>query len=531
MPKIIVDPVTRLEGHLAIEAIVEGGVVKEAKSKGMLFRGFEIFLKGRNPIDAQRFTQRICGVCPTAHATASTLNLDSALIVGKGHPKAGEKLAAHIPKNGRIIRNLILGSNYIQSHLLHFYHLAALDYVDVAACADYSGNDPDLVQVKNFIGRGKLAPFLPRYDYPGVYRLQKEANVAATKHYVQALNMRRLSHEMLAIWGGHMPHNKGIIPGGVTENVTVDKIADFLWKLNKLRHFIDNVYIPDVLAVAEVYKDEIGALGVGWKKALAYGVFEMDSNPDLTKRQRFLPQGLARGLKPDFFDPNEITESVKHSKFKSGSNLHPSRGETVPDLHKEGAYSWVKSPRYKGEPFEVGPLANQLVAYLNKVKPTVKLVDDVLGKLKLQPENLFSVLGRHGARAIDCKVVADEMVNWLTQLVPGEPTHTPFEIPDHSEGMGITSAPRGSLGHWITIKDKKIDRYQAVVPTTWNASPKDEQGQPGPFEKCMIGTQVKNLDQPIELVRIIRSFDPCLACAIHVIDAKGNEKNRFIIRG
>ncbi|MCB2199089.1 nickel-dependent hydrogenase large subunit [bacterium] len=514
---IVIDPVTRIEGHLKIEAVVDDGVVKEARSSGTLWRGFEQILEGRNPLDAQRITQRICGVCPTAHSTASTLNLDSAF-----------GIADKVPNNGRVLRNLIFGSNFLQSHILHFYHLTALDYVDVTAVAGYRGTDPDLNQVANFISNGNLAPFVPRYE--GDYRLPKKVNIAATKHYVEALNMRRLTQEMLAIFGGHMPHNMSIMPGGVTEQVSVDKIADFRWRLEKVRHFIDNVYIPDVLAVAGVYDDYFG-IGGGVGNYMAYGVFEMDQEPDLTKRKRFFPGGRVKmsDLKPMKLDPNRITEHVSHSWYKSDSKLHPSVGKTEAAHDKRGAYSWMKSPRYDNEVYEVGPLARQVNAYVRGEEPTVTLVNSVLGHFKADASALKSTLGRHAARAIEAKIVADEMAKWVLELAPGEPTMAVYDIPESGMGMGITDAPRGSLGHWITIKDHKIDNYQAVVPTTWNGGPRDDKGQPGPFEQALEGTKVRDAKNPFELVRIVRSFDPCLACAIHVVDAHDNDMGKFVV--
>jgi hydrogenase large subunit len=514
---IVIDPVTRIEGHLKVEAILDDGVVKEAKSSGMLWRGFEQVLRNRDPVDAQRITQRICGVCPTAHATASTLNLDSAFGIDDD-----------IPHNGRTIRNLILGSNFLQSHILHFYHLTALDYVDVTAVADYSGTDPYLSQVHKFIQQGSLAPFVPRYE--GDYRLSKEVNVAATRHYVEALDIRRECHEMLAIFGGHMPHNMAIMPGGVTEVPDAQKIADFRWRLEKIRDFIDNVYLPDVIAVAKAYPDYFG-IGGGCGNYLAYGVFDLDSEPDLTKRARLLPCGraTAKDLKPLPFDPTKITEHVKHSWYRSKSKLHPSEGETIPDRNKKKAYSWLKSPRYDDEVYEVGPLARQVNAYVRGEEPTVTLVNKVLGEFNAGPSALVSTLGRHAARAIETKIVADKMADWVLEIKLGEPVYTPFEIPDQATGMGLTDAPRGALGHWIKIEDKKIANYQCVVPTTWNGSPRDDKGQPGPFEQAMEGTRIKDPDNPYELVRIVRSFDPCLACAIHVVNAKGTEMGRFVV--
>ncbi|MCB2212531.1 nickel-dependent hydrogenase large subunit [bacterium] len=514
---IVIDPVTRIEGHLKIEAVVDGGVVKEARSSGTLWRGIEQVLQGRNPLDAQRITQRICGVCPSAHSTASTLNLDSAF-----------GIADQIPHNGRVLRNLIFGSNFIQSHILHFYHLTALDYVDVTAVAGYRGNDPHLNQVADFIGRGSLGPFVPRYE--GDYRLPKAVNIEATKHYVQALDMRRVSQEMLAIFGGHMPHNMSIVPGGCTEQVSVDKIADFRWRLEKLRYFIDNVYLADVIAVAEVYSDYFG-IGGGTDNFMAYGVFEMDNEPDLTKRARMFPGGRVniKNLKPQTLDPSKITEDVRHSWYSSESHLHPSKGDTVAAPGKNGAYSWLKSPRYDGDVYEVGPLSRQLNAYVQGVEPTVSLVNDTLGHFKAGPGALQSTLGRHAARAIECKIVADAMAEWLLELKPGEPSCAVYDIPDEGEGMGITDAPRGALGHWVSVKGKKIANYQAVVPTTWNGGPRDDKGQPGPFEQAMEGTRIKDAKNPFELVRIVRSFDPCLACAIHVVDGKKNDLGKFVV--
>jgi hydrogenase large subunit len=513
--KIVIDPVSRIEGHLKIEAIVENGTVKEARSSGMLFRGLEIILRGRDPRDAQRITQRICGVCPTAHASASSLALDEAF-----------GIAGKIPNNGRIVRNLIQGANYIQSHILHFYHLTALDYVDVTAVAGYKGTDQSLNMVKSFISRGELAPFVPRYE--GDYRLSTELNRAAVAHYVEALNKRRAAQEMLCIFGGHMPHNMAMVPGGVTEQVTVDKIANFYWKLQTLRNFIDNVYIPDVLAVAEVYADYF-EIGAGCGQYLAYGGLDLDSQPDLTKRARFLAQGTvsAQDLAYQPLDPTKIREDVKYSWFESQSGLHPSKGQTEANPIKAGAYSWVKAPRYNGKPYEVGPLARTLVAYTRQEPKVREWVTTILSHFKAQPKALFSVLGRHAARAIECKLVADAMAEWLLELKPGEPTCAEYTIPEKGEGMGLWEGPRGALGHWIEINDHVIANYQAVVPTTWNCSPRDDQGQPGPVEQALEGTRVKDKDNPFELVRIVRSFDPCLACAVHVITPRGTEIARF----
>ncbi|MHC4460571.1 MAG: nickel-dependent hydrogenase large subunit [Planctomycetota bacterium] len=488
--KIKIDPITRIEGHLAIEAVVDDGLVKEATSAGTLFRGFEIILRDRDPRDANRLTQRICGVCPTAHATASALCLDEAF-----------GLTDKIPDNAKLIRNLIFGSNYLQSHILHFYHLAALDYVDAVGAV------------------GDLAPFVPRYE--GDYRVTGEANAELVNHYVRALDIRRKCQEMLSIFGGKMPHNVGIVPGGVTEKLTEDKVTNFLWRLNEIRDFIDNIYIPDVVAVAKVYADYF-EIGKGCGRLLSYGGF------DLPTGRLFKNGVVSPDLQPEPFVKENITEDVKHSWYAdSSSGKNPAQGETKPDIKKKQAYSFLKSPRYKGQVCEVGPLARMVNNYIQGDAKVKELVDSLLGQLGAGVNALFSVLGRHGARALEAKLVGDAMVDWLTSLKPNEPTIVESQIPEKSEGAGLTEAPRGSVGHWITIKDRKIDRYQVIAPTAWNASPKDDNDQPGAVEQALIGTKVKDKDNPFEVVRIVRAFDPCLACSVHLLDARGSKLGVF----
>jgi hydrogenase large subunit len=514
--KIVIDPVTRIEGHLKIEAVVENGEVKDATSSGLLFRGIEVILRGRDPRDAQRYVQRICGVCPTSHSIAATHNLDSAF-----------GIAGEIPDNGRIIRNLILGAAHIADHILHFYHLAALDYVDVAKVSGYEGNDPVLNSLKSFVQRGELGPFFPRYE--GDYRLSDEANVELVGHYVKALEMRRKGQEMLSIFGGKMPHNMAVVPGGVTEVPTVDKITSFLWRLNELRDFINSVYIPDVLAVAGAYSDYFD-IGAGCGNLLSYGSYELDGKEtDLTTRNRLYKQGTtAQDLKTGKLDMTKIAEQVKHSWYEdSSSGAHPSRGETLPEVGKKEGYSWVKAPRYEGKVFEVGPLARIMVTYAGGNGEVKAMVDSVLSQFKASTKAMFSVLGRHAARALDTKIVADSMPDWLLQLKPGEPAFVSCDIPDEGNGMGLTEGARGALGHWIEIKEKKIANYQCVVPSTWNLSPKDDKEQPGPLEQALIGTKVKDEENPFEVVRIVRSFDPCIACAVHLITPGGRTLGRF----
>ena len=488
--KIKIDPITRIEGHLAIEAVVDDGVVKEANSAGTLFRGFEIILQGRDPRDANRLTQRICGVCPTAHATASALCLDEAF-----------GLTDKIPDNGKLIRALIFGSNFLQSHVLHFYHLAALDYVDAAGAI------------------GAVSPFVPRYE--GDYRVTGEVNAELVKHYVRALDIRRKCQEMLSIFGGKMPHNVGIVPGGVTEQLTEDKITNFLWRLNEIRDFIDNTYIPDVIAVAKAYSDYF-EIGKGCKRLLAYGGF------DLPAGRLFKSGVVSPDLQPEPFAKENITEDLKHSWYSnSSSGKNPAQGQTQTELKKKEAYSFIKSPRYKGKVCELGPLARMVSNYVQGDEATKGLVDSVLSEFSAGVDALYSVLGRHAARALEAKLVADAMVDWLTALKPDEPTIVDSQIPEQGEGAGVTEAPRGAVGHWITVKDKKIDRYQVITPTAWNGSPKDDKDQPGAIEQAIIGTKVKDKDNPFELVRIVRAFDPCLACAVHLLDVRGSKLGVF----
>lgn len=504
MPKVVIDPMSRIEGHLKVETIVENGIVKDATVAGTLFRGFEIFLKGRHPWDAQRLTQRVCGVCPAAHATAASRNLDRAL-----------GLTDAIPDNGRIIRNLILGANYIQSHVLHFYALAALDFVDVTAVAEHTGSNPDLLAVKKFLERGALAPFVPRYE--GDYRLSKEQNIELAGHYVEALRIRALAHEALAIFGGKMPHNVGIVPGGVTCPPTTDKIMSLVGKLGVIAEFTENVYIPDILAVAGAYPD-YAEIGKGVEDYLAWGTFDLDDGSQL------FPGGTIIGGQLGKAEPDKVFEHVRHSWYAEESAAKPADADTIPAPDKDGAYSWLKSPRYDNTVVEVGPLARAMVAYHtgnNAYKPEIEAC---LAALKATPDALKSVLGRHAARALETKILARTMVQWALSLKPGEPVCAEAPIPETATGYGVIDGPRGALGHWIEIEDKKISRYQLVVPTTWNASPKDADGRPGPMEQALIGAKVKDPANPFELARIVRSYDPCLACSVHALDAHKNLK-------
>jgi len=516
MKKIVIDPVSRIEGHLRVEVTLDGQEVKDAKSSGTMFRGFEQILIGRHPMDASQIAQRVCGVCPIAHASASTFALDAAFGV-----------ADKIPDNGRIIRNLILASNVLQSHILHFYHLSALDYVDIAAAADYAGDNEDLQSVREFIGRGQPAPFMPRYE--GDYRLPKEINVAATAHYAKALQIRRMAHEMLSVFGGKMPHQCAIVAGGVTDGPSTSKIASFLGRLETIRRFINDCYLPDVLAVAGAYADHC-AIGQGCGRFLSYGMFDQTAtSAPLRLKPRFLRSGtFADGQVADL-DMSQITEAVTHSHFEGDGPLRPSEETTIPQLGKQGAYSWLKAPRYNDAVYEVGPLAAMVVNYHGGNAAVKAAVDSALAALGATADALPSVMGRHLARALHAKLIADAMPGWVLRLKPGEPHCAEYAIPDEGRGYGATDAPRGAVAHWLRVKDKKIASYQLVVPTTWNASPQDDQGRPGPMEQALIGTKVRDAENPFEIVRIVRAFDPCLACAVHVVTPKGRSLGEFRI--
>ncbi len=459
---ITIDPVTRIEGHLELEVTVDdvGGEqqVVDAKSAGTMFRGFEIILVGRDPRDAAQLTQRICGVCPVSHAMASSLNLDNAFGVA-------------VPNNGRILRNLILGANFIQSHLLHFYHLSALDYIDTTGLLDVS-------------------PWTPRYVTPDM--ATGATAQLLVDHYVQALAMRRKAHQMGAVFGGKLPCTGSFVVGGCTEVADQEKIDDFRAVLTEVRAFIDNVYVTDAALLGTLVPDYY-SLGGGPGNLLAYGVFDLDAGGT----SKLLPAGRYTDGAPAAMDPAQITEDVTYGWFAQAPKKHPSVGETVPDRDKAGAYSWLKAPRYADKPHELGPLARMWLAgdYTNGI----------------------SAMDRIVARAQETKKIADAMDGWLDELVPGDPVYAESQIPQSATAAGLTEAPRGALGHWMDITDSAISRYQVITPTAWNSSPRDDLNQRGPMEEALIGVPVADTAAPIEVIRVVHTFDPCLACGVHMV--------------
>jgi Ni,Fe-hydrogenase I large subunit len=510
MARILIDPITRIEGHLSIEIDVQDGKVREAKSIGDMFRGFERLLVGRNPLDANQLTQRICGVCPISHGIASSKCLEGAFGIKPND-------------NGRILRNLMLAANYMHSHLIHFYHLAALDYVDITALLKYKGGDSKINNLKAWVEdevkgkKGRIdqitaaAPFLPRYE-GNFYIKDVDTNIDAIAGYVKALDIRMKAHKMVAAIGGRAPHAIGLVAGGVTQVPTRAMIREYKKYIKEIDNFVNDVYLNHVIAVASTFKEyfKIGS----FTNLMSYGLFDLD-NED---KKFFLQRGVAYGTKLETFDAGKIKEQVKYSRYSSGSNLAPLNGQTMPQPEKGGAYTWLKAPRYDGKPMEVGPLARVVISYLSNNKAVKGEVDGLLGKVKQDLPAVFSVLGRHAARAIEAKLIVAEMHKWIDELdVNGKPRNT-FDIPESGEGMGLVEASRGALGHWIVVKDKKIANYQAVVPTTWFCGPRDDNGVAGPVEQALIGTPISDPKNPIEAARVVRSFDPCIACAVHVVE-------------
>lgn len=474
----IVDPVTRIEGHLKVEVTIDtvGGVQKvtDAKCTGTLFRGFEAILKGRDPKDAPYLTERICGVCPVSHGLASTLALE----------KAAGMTA---PTNARIMRNLVLGANFIQSHILHFYLLAALDYVTGPAGA----------------------PWGPAWN---VDLMRNSSLQQINNNFAVAVKMRRKAHEMAAIFGAKMPHPASIQVGGITTKPTSAMISSFNSYLNELQQFISYSYIPDVQLLKSVYAD-FGNIGKGPGNLLAFGVFDQD---DTTNPNKLLKRGVVYNSSPSSvqaLSTANIREMVTYSWYSDvTNNLHPASGKTttVDPATKTKAYSWLKAPRYSNAPMELGPLARMWVN----------------GDYRAG----ISVMDRHMARALEAQKVANAMFGWLSQIAVGGAVINNYTTPYSKSGEGLTEAPRGALGHWVTTSSTStkapaggpaIANYQVITPTCWNASPKDSSGVRGPMEQALVGTPVINAKQPIEVLRVIHSFDPCLSCAVHVMRPEG----------
>jgi Ni,Fe-hydrogenase I large subunit len=561
MARIVVDPVTRIEGHLRIEAELNGGLVSDAWSSGTMFRGIELILRGRDPREAWIWTQRICGVCTTVHALASVRAVEDALGIEP-------------PENASLIRNIIAASQYVQDHVIHFYHLHALDWVDVtlAIKAD-PGKTSQLAEsispwpkssrayfkaiqdrVKALVESKQLSLFSSGYWGHPAYHLPPEANLLAVAHYVEALEFQRDYIRIHAVLGGKNPHLQTYLVGGMSTamdpnepqaTINPERITFLAELASKAQAFVDQVYIPDVLAVAGFYRDWLGR-GEGLGNFLSYGDYPQSGINDPARfylqRGAIFNHDLSK-VYP--VDPANVTEYVTHSwyDYSDGdqNGKHPYQGETNPQytgpkppfehLEVDQKYSWLKAPRYQDHAMEVGPLSRMLIAYASGHAEVKAAVDGVLAKLNAPATALFSTLGRIAARAIEAHLMAGQVSKWVAELGDklghgdlrahnGE-KWDPGTWPKQAQGFGFHEAPRGSLGHWVQIEDKKIKNYQCVVPTTWNAGPRDAKGQRGAYEASLLKTPIADPERPLEILRTVHSFDPCLACAVHVVDGKG----------
>jgi len=562
MTHVVVDPITRIEGHLRIEAEVEGGAVTNAWSSSTMFRGIELILEGRDPRDAWVFAQRICGVCTTVHAIASIRAVEHAI-------------GATPPPNARILRNLIMAAQNVQDHVIHFYHLQALDWVDIISALEgdpaktarlaqslsdwplsstkYFADVKD--RVKAFVEQGQLGIFANAYWGHPAYRLPPEANLMALAHYLEALDWQRRFIKIHAILGGKNPHPQSFLVGGMATPVDPDAQASLnIGTITQLRQlvadgidFVSRVYVPDVLAIASFYKEWF-TIGSGVPNFLSYGDYPMDDGPHA---ELYIPAGIIHNhdlTQIAQVDQAKIDEYVTHSWYEytvgNDKGLNPYHGQTKPNftgpkppfkhLNVEEKYSWVKSPRYAGAPMQVGPLARMLVAYcVGRPTRAKELINAALKQLNAPPSALFSTLGRIAARAIEAQVLVESMNMWVEALADQMARHDyriqdtsrwdPSTWPKECFGAGFHEAPRGSLGHWVHIRDGKIAKYQCVVPSTWNAGPRDAAGQLGPYEASLVGTPVAKPAQPLEILRTVHSFDPCMACGVHVVDATKRE--------
>lgn len=580
--RVVVDPVTRIEGHMRVEVNLDSdNVIRNAVSTGTMWRGLEVILKGRDPRDAWAFTERICGVCTGTHALTSCRAVEDALGI-------------EIPENANSIRNMMQLCLQVHDHLVHFYHLHALDWVDVvsalkadpkatSALAQSISNWPlsspgyfrDIQnRLKKFVDSGQLGPFMNGYWGNPAYKLPPEANLMAVTHYLEALDFQKEIVKVHTIFGGKNPHPNWLV-GGMPCAINLDGVgavgAVNMERLNLVKsiidrtiEFVDQVYLPDLTAIAGFYKDWTYGGGISSLSLLSYGDIPDRAN-DYGAGNLMMPRGaiingdLSKIHEIDLRDPEEIQEFVSHSWYKYADEtkgLHPWDGVTEPNfelgkhtkgtrtriesLDEEGKYSWIKSPRWRGHAMEVGPLARYVIGYVQGNAEFKEPVDKLLRDLGLPLQAIFSTLGRTAARGLEASWAAHKMAYFYDKMIANikagdtatanidkwEPATWPKEV----KGVGFTEAPRGALGHWIKIKDGKIDNYQAVVPTTWNGSPRDHKGQIGAFEASLLNTPVAKADEPLEILRTLHSFDPCLACSTHVMSPDGQEMAQVKVR-
>lgn len=563
--RVIVDPITRIEGHLRVEVIVgDDGVVEDAFASSTLWRGLEVIAKGRDPRNIPLMMQRICGVCTYSHYLKSTMAVEDALGI-------------KIPYNAELVRTLMNAALFIHDHPVHFYHLHGVDWVDIvsALSADekkaselafkYTDNpigtgENELKKVKETIAKFAknpqgLGPFANAYWGHKTFRFTPEQNLIALSHYLKALEMQRTAAQLMAIFGGKQPHPQSLAIGGVTcvmDILNPARMGEYLVKFQAMADFINNAYYADIVMAVEMYKTEPSVMKpMGVKNFMAHKEFMIGRNEYL------FDSGIIKdGDLSKVFDIDEdmITEEATHSWYKNDKPLHPYKGETEPNytgfvdgetvgpdgkmvktkqIDETKKYSWIKSPRYNGEPMEVGPLASILVSYVRGNKKVQAVVGEFLAKTGIPASALLSTLGRTGARMLQAKLIADNALvafnNLIENLKVDQETCATYTIDKDKEyqGRGIGDVPRGMLSHWIRIKNGVVENYQAVVPSTWNAGPMDSSGVKGPYEADLIGLKIEDLTQPLEIIRIIHSYDPCIACAVHVMDTKGKTLSEY----
>jgi hydrogenase large subunit len=580
--RIVVDPVTRIEGHLRVEVNVDkNNVIRNAVSTGTMWRGIEVILKGRDPRDAWAFTQRICGVCTGTHALTSVRAVENALGIT-------------IPENANSIRNMMQLALQVHDHLVHFYHLHALDWVDVVSALEADPKETSLlaqsisdwplsspgyfkdlqIRLKKFVESGQLGPFKNGYWGHAAYKLPPEANLMAVAHYLEALDFQKEIVKVQTIFGGKNPHPNWLVGGvpcainvdgtGAVGAINMERLNEVTSIIQQSIDFVEKVYLPDILAIGSFYKGWLYGGGLSGKNVMGYGDIPEHAN-DYSAANLGLPQGVIlngnlREVFPvDHTDPQQIQEFVTHSWYKypdESKGLHPWDGITEPnyklgpaakgtptniqELDEAGKYSWIKAPRWRGNAVEVGPLARYIVGYAQGRPEFKEPTDEFLKKLGVPVTALFSTLGRTAARALEAQWAVRKMEHFQNKLIAnikaGDTATAnvdkwkPESWPKKAKGFGFTEAPRGALAHWIKVEDGKIDNYQCVVPTTWNGSPRDPKGNIGAFEASLMDTPLADPQQPLEILRTIHSFDPCLACSTHVMSEDGQEMTKVTVR-
>jgi hydrogenase large subunit len=581
--RVIVDPVTRIEGHMRCEVnIDDDNIIRNAISSGTMWRGLEVILKGRDPRDAWAFVQRICGVCTGTHALTSVRAVEDALKIT-------------IPENANSIRNLMQLSLQVQDHLVHFYHLHALDWVNPVNALKADPTATSALQQKisphnpksspgyfrdtqnrllRFVESGQLGPFKNGYWTNPAYLLPPEADLMAVTHYLEALDFQKDIMKIRTIFGGKDPHPNWLV-GGVPCAINIDGVgasgAINMERLNLVSSlidrtiaFIDQVYIPDLLAIAGFYKGWMYGGGISGQSLLSYGDIPDKAN-DYSAANLLMPRGaiingdLTKVHEVDLTDPEQIKEFIPHSWYKypdDSLGLHPWDGVTEPnyklgpntkgdrthikELDEAAKYSWIKAPRWRGHAMEVGPLARYVVGYAQGNKEITEQINFVLKTLDVPVTALFSTLGRTAARGLEAQWAAGKMRYFMDKMIANIKAGDlatanvakwdPETWPSSVKGVGFTEAPRGALGHWLKIENTKIANYQCVVPTTWNGSPRDEQGNIGAFEAALMNTKVERPEEPVEILRTLHSFDPCLACSTHIISPDGTELTQVKVR-